>query len=66
MANTPSRAPRRSAAQMNINLASGVPSPGANTYQAQRKTASASDAAKACDSAGSPTGLTPGNVSVNK
>ncbi len=40
---TPSRAPRRTAASMNIDLASGTPAPGANSYQAARKTASVAD-----------------------
>lgn len=63
---TPNRAPRRTAAQMSVNVAQGTATPGANTYQQQRKTASVSDASKACDSAGSPVGLNPGNVPINK
>lgn len=34
---TPYRAPRRTAAQMDINIATGVPTPGANYYQTMRK-----------------------------
>lgn len=47
---TPSRAPRRTAAQMNLNIASGVPSPGANSYQTARQSS----------------GLTPGSVPQTK
>lgn len=63
---TPSRAPRRTATQMTTSIANGIASPGANTYQVQRKTASVSDASKAGNAAGTPVGLTPNNVSVNK
>jgi hypothetical protein len=63
----PSRAPRKTAAQMSINLASGVPSPGSNTYQAQRKTVSESAGGEYQRLRGSArVGLTPGNVSVYK
>lgn len=64
---TPSRAPRRTAASMNIDLASGVPSPGANSYQAQRKTASVSDSDTYMKqrSAGK-SGLTPSSVPDTK
>lgn len=43
---TPDRAPRRTAAQMSTNIASGIPVPGANasTYNSMRKTASVADA----------------------
>ncbi len=63
----PNRAPRSKAASMSLNLASGVPSPGSNSYQAARKTASVSDGGaynKMRSSAN--VGLTPGNVAVNK
>ena len=63
----PDRAPRRTAAQMNVNLASGTPAPGANTYQAARKTASVSDGGAYMKMRGSANvGLTPNNVAVNK
>lgn len=39
----PDRAPRKTAAQMSINVAQGTIAPGANSYQAARKTASVSD-----------------------
>lgn len=65
---TPSRAPRRTAAQMTTNIAQGTPVPGANasTYQSMRKTASAGDGKAACDASHTPVGLTPSNVSINK
>jgi hypothetical protein len=63
---SPNRAPRRTAAQMSVNIVSGVPSPGSNTYQASRKTASASDGgAYNRQRSSAKVGLTPGNVSVN-
>lgn len=64
---TPNRAPRRTAAQMSVNVASGVPAPGANTYQAARKTASVSDGgAYDKQRSAANVGLTPDNVAVNK
>jgi len=63
MASIPNAAPRRTAAQMDINLASGVPAPGANTYQADRKPVSSDGMAESKSymqqrSAGA-TGVTP-------
>lgn len=66
---TPDRAPRKTVAQMGVNVASGMPVPGVNAQTHTRKTASASDAGKARAAAHSPTGLTPGtvpNTKVNK
>lgn len=44
---TPNQAPRRTAAQMGLDIATGVPSPGANSYQAQRKAVSSDGTAEA-------------------
>jgi hypothetical protein len=52
---------------MNLNVASGVPSPGANSYQAARKTASVADGeAYMKQRSVAKVGLTPSNVAVNK
>lgn len=63
---TPNRAPRRVAAKMNLNVATGAPVPGANAQTYTRKTATAGDSKTALNESHSPTGLTPENVQVNK
>ncbi len=64
---TPNRAPRRAAASMNLNVASGAPVPGANAQTYTRKTATAGDAsAYMTQRNAAKVGLNPGNVAVNK
>lgn len=67
---TPDRAPRRKAAEMTTQVASGMPVPGANASTYTRKTASAADGDSYMKqrSAGK-SGLNPGsvpNTKVNK